>query len=270
MSKFLNFWQVDAFTKEPFKGNPAAVFILDDPLDDALMQNIAMEMNLSETVFVLQREGQKPLIRWFTPKQEVDLCGHATLAAAHIYLNEITVNGQEIVFDTMQVGALRVVRQQQADRYTMDFPSRLGERLELELVPQFIVDAISDTKPIGAYQSRDLMLVYEDEQLLRDFTPDFSALAQSDVFIIVTAKSRDSKYDFISRFFAADVGIPEDPVTGSAHCTSAPYWAQQLGKDELIAYQASTRGGELNLKVANDRVAISGDAVTVLSGTMAL
>jgi PhzF family phenazine biosynthesis protein len=259
----MRFWQVDAFTKEPFKGNPAAVFVLQEPLTDAVMQNIALEKNLSETAFVLERKGQNPLLRWFMPIGEIDLCGHATLASAHIYLTEIHPNLNEVAFDTKVAGPLRVTRQDST--YTMDFPARHGEAVDVKSVPAFVLDALTKARPVEARQARDLMLVYEDENTIRTLQPDLNALTKFDKFIIVTAKSA-APYDFISRFFCAADGVPEDPVTGSAHCTSAPYWAKKLGKNKLKAFQTSQRGGELLLEVTPDRVYITGHAVTVFEG----
>lgn len=264
--RLMKFWQVDSFTDKPFSGNPAAVFVLDTPLDDQLMQDITSEMNLSETAFILNREGKNPLLRWFTPMFEIDLCGHATLAAAHIYMTNIYPKLKEVTFDTKFVGSLKVIKNN--DSYTMDFPSRLGEKVNLEDIPPFVFDALSTVKPIEAYQSRDLMLVYESEQTVREMKPNFSALLDYKNFIIVTAKT-SGKFDFISRFFCADDGITEDPVTGSAHCTLAPYWAMKTSKSKLNAYQASKRGGELLLEMQKDRLYITGKAITVLEGLMA-
>lgn len=270
----MKFWQVDAFTHTPFKGNPAAVFVLDAPLDDTLMLNIAKEMNLSETAFILRRAGENPLLRWFTPVEEIDLCGHATLASAHIYMSEIDPDCTSITFDTVYAGALTVIKNQ--DTYTMDFPARAGEAVALDDIPDFILDALSDTRPIAAYKSRDLMLVYDDEATIRDMQPDYGQLKKHKDFIIVTSPKimvtgqgdTDTDYDFVSRFFCADDGIDEDPVTGSAHCTLAPYWAQRLGKNTLQAYQASARGGALGLDVTTDRIHITGPAITVIHGQM--
>lgn len=265
MKKKYGFWQVDAFTNQPFKGNPAAVFILENELDDEFMQNIAVEMNLSETAFVLLRgDNQRPLLRWFTPTTEIDLCGHATLASSHVLLTKIFPDKNEVTFDTKFVGPLPVKRNQ--DGYTMNFPSRLGDRVPLGEIPEFILEALSESRPIDAYKSRDLMLVYDDEKVIREIVPDFNALRAFKDFIIVTAKSSDSKFDFVSRFFCADDGIAEDPVTGSAHCTSTPYWAEKLGRTKLTAYQASKRGGELLLEVWGDRILITGQAVTLIEG----
>ena len=269
MEKRLQFWQVDSFTKEAFKGNPAAVVILEEEISDDILQNIAVEMNLSETAFIYEKEQGKPLLRWFTPMVEIDLCGHATLAAAHIYLTELRPDLNEVVFDTKWVGELKVEKSNLG--YSMNFPQRPGEKLEINEVPDFVLSGISkEHKPHTAYKSRDLMLVYDNADIIRNFKVDFNALAQYPDFIIVTAKSDDAKYDFISRFFCADDGISEDPVTGSAHCTSTPYWSKQLNKTSLKAYQASKRGGEIDLLMTEDRVIISGPAVTVIEGALKL
>jgi PhzF family phenazine biosynthesis protein len=263
----LNFWQVDAFTNQPFKGNPAAVFVLHQELSDELMQNIAIEMNLSETAFILIRKSQNPLLRWFTPMFEIDLCGHATLASAHIFMTEIYPEKDEIIFDTKFVGTLKVKKIGLG--YQMDFPSRLGEKQEIDNIPNYVLDALTTkARPHTAYKSRDLMLVYDDEQIIHTMVPDFNALNKYNDFIIVTAKSSDSRFDFISRFFCADDGIAEDPVTGSAHCTLGPYWSQHLGENDLKAYQASKRGGQIGLAIKENRVLITGEAVTVISGKM--
>ena len=267
MTTLLNFWQVDAFTNQPFKGNPAAVFILHEPLSDELMQNIAIEMNLSETAFVLLREGRNPLLRWFTPMFEIDLCGHATLASSHIYETKKQPDESEVTFDTIFVGQLKV--EKFGNGYCMDFPSRLGDKQDIADIPKFVLNAYTDkAKPHMAYKARDLMLVYDNDNIIHNIDPDFNALMKYKDFVIVTAKSSDPKYDFISRVFCADDGIAEDPVTGSAHCTLAPYWSEQLKKTNLKAYQASKRGGELDIQVTGDRILISGEAVTVIDGKM--
>jgi len=256
----MKFWQVDAFSNKPFKGNPAAVVILDKALPHQTLQNIAAEMNLSETAFVLV-ENDQPLLRWFTPKVEVDLCGHATLAAAHIYLSFLSKKST-VTFSTKFVGPLKVIKNE--NHYTMDFPSRPGEKLDLSEIPNFVFKSLSSHQPIEVFKARDLMLVYESEAIVRSIEPDFSALKKFPQWIIVT--SRAAKYDFISRFFCAGDGVDEDPVTGSAHCTLTPYWARLLKKNKLNAYQASERGGELTLELLGDRVLISGEVVTVFEG----
>ena len=265
----LPFWHVDAFTKRPFAGNPAAVFLLREVLSDALLQRIAIEMNQSETAFVLLRgDADRPLLRWFTTSAEIDLCGHATLAAAHVYLNENGLGGgEEVTFDTVFVGPLRVLRQ--GEDYIMDFPARPGNEVTLDTVPISVINALGPIQPVAAFQARDLMLVYPTEQAVRDIAPDMSVLCNHTCMVIVTAQcTSDSKYDFISRFFCPQDSVQEDPVTGSAHCTLAPYWAARLGKRKLFAFQASARGGELALELVTDRLFITGQAVTVLDGSM--
>lgn len=264
----LKFWQVDAFTQEPFKGNPAAVFILEKELDDDLMQLIAIEMNLSETAFILLRENKKPLLRWFTPMYEIDLCGHATIASSEVYFSHVDRDTDKVVFDTKYVGPIEVNKCDQA--YTMSFPLREGEEVNVNSIPKYILDSLSSSKPIYAAKSRDLMLVYDNEDSILEMKPDFNKLSECDEFIIVTAKSSNSKYDFISRFFCAAEGISEDPVTGSAHSTLAPYWAKQLNKTNMLAYQASKRGGELRLEMKADHVNITGYAVKLIEGCMSL
>ena len=269
----LKFWQVDSFAAAPFRGNPAAVFVYEGPLPDDFMKNIAIEMNLSETAFIQIRPGQNPLLRWFMPMAEIDLCGHATLAAAHIMMTEIQPSLNDITFDTKFVGPLHVQKDNWAYRqiyrqvYRMDFPSRLGERQDISDVPEFVITAINpDHRPHTAYKSRDLMLVYKDETIIQEAQPDFHALKNYPDFIIITAQSQNPEYDFISRFFCADDAVTEDPVTGSAHSTLAPYWADQLGKTKLRAYQASKRGGDLGIEISNNRIFISGQALTIFSG----
>lgn len=265
--KNLSFWQVDAFTAEKFKGNPAAVFILYEELDNDLMQNIAAETNLPETAFVLIRKEQNPILRWFTPTNEIDLCGHATLASAHVLFDNFYPTQNIVTFATKFVGELKVWRSNFG--LTMDFPVRSGEELSLKQIPSFVLNSLTTAaKPICAYQARDLMLVYKDEKIIREMTPNFNSLVNYPSFVIVTAASENPKYDFISRFFSPQDGVLEDPVTGSAHCTLAPYWGNRLKKPKLIAYQASKRGGELLLEIKGDRVLITGQAVTVLKGEL--
>jgi len=267
MKYHLKFWQVDSFTNEPFKGNPAAVFVLHEEIPDSLMQNIAVEMNLSETAFLLFRKEKKPTLRWFTPVVEVDLCGHATLAAAHIYFTELYPDFSEMTFDTKFVGPLTVKKKE--NKYTMNFPSRPGEQVDPKNISSFILEGLGiKVMPIGAYKSRDMMLVFDSDQVIKDIRPDFNTLAKYEDAIIVTAPSSGESYDFISRFFCANDGIPEDPVTGSAHCTLAPYWAGRMKKNSMKAYQASIRGGCLDLEICGDRVLISGEAITIIEGTM--
>ncbi len=260
----MKIWQVDSFTKQPFKGNPAGVMILNEPLSDELMQSISCEMNLSETAFIFLRDNEKPLIRFFTPSIEVDLCGHATLAGAHVYFTEMFPKENLIIFETKSAGNLPVRKSNEG--YTMDFPSRPGVKVDIRAIPQYVLNAISTTPPIEAYLARDLMLVYDNEETIRQAQPNFAALAPYENWIIITSKAKD--YDFISRFICAGDGILEDPVTGSAHCTLGPYWSKRLNKNKLQTYQASERGGELKVEINQDRVFITSHAVTVIEGTL--
>ncbi len=267
--KPLVFWQVDAFSDKPFHGNPAAVYVTDKALTDKTMQKIAIEHNLSETAFVLLRQNENPLLRWFTPTFEIDLCGHATLAAAHVLFSEFMMNKDKLTFDTKFVGELTIKRN--THNYAMSLPKRAGECLPLVDIPDKIISALSFTaQPLSAFKARDLVLVYENEDLIREMNPDFSALKDYPAFICVTAPSLDVRYDFISRFFCANDVVVEDPVTGSAHCTLGPYWAIRLKKTDLRAYQASERGGELFLKVGENNVEVTGKAITVMKGEMFL
>ena len=258
-------YQIDAFTKETFKGNPAAVVVLDQWLTPAVMQDIASENNLSETAFIVETKAGYHL-RWFTPMSEVDLCGHATLSAAHVIFTELKPKLNEIVFTTEVAGELTVTRKA-ANQYTLNFPARAGEKIDIKTIPEFVLKSLSPHQPIEAYQARDLMLVYDDPKIVRDIAPDYRELHKFDKWVIVTAKG-DQNYDCVSRFFCAGDGIDEDPVTGSAHCTIIPYWARVLGKTKLYAYQASERGGDIDAELIGDRVYLSGSAITYLKGTI--
>jgi len=248
-------YQADAFTNRLFGGNPAAICPLSEWLPDEIMQKIAAENNLAETAFFVKTDGGYKL-RWFTPEYEIDLCGHATLASAHIIFTELGFKESAIHFETVKAGILTVSKS--GDKYTMDFPSRVPIPIEL---PNGLAEAMGEKTPLAACRSRDYFLVYETEDDIIDLTPDFFALSKLDtVGVIATAPGKD--VDFVSRFFAPGAGIPEDPVTGSAHCNLIPYWANKLGKDKLHAYQLSSRKGELWC----DRVLMSGNAVTYLKG----
>jgi PhzF family phenazine biosynthesis protein len=256
----LRLYQVDAFASRVFAGNPAAVVPLDAWLEDATLQGIATENNLSETAFLVGDEGEYE-IRWMTPTAEVDLCGHATLAAAWVVFNELEPGRTEVAFRS-QSGPLRVSKK--ALRLALDFPSRPAGPAEAEL--GLLADALG-LAPASALKARDLMAVFEHEGDIRTLAPDMGKLAAFEATgIIVTAPGDDC--DFVSRFFAPAVGIPEDPVTGSAHCTLVPYWAERLGKTALHARQISPRGGELFCELRGDRVEIAGHAVKYLEGTI--
>jgi len=253
----LPIFQIDAFTRELFAGNPAAVVILDRWLEDRVLAAVAAENNLSETAFVIPHPGAVPL-RWFTPTVEVDLCGHATLAAAHVLLNHYFPSLDAVKFTTRS-GELSVARQ--GDLLRMDFPAMPPKPIE-------VTDALASAlgaRPREALAARDVLAVFDCEEDVRSLRPDFHAIAALDAFaIIVSAPGKE--VDFVSRFFAPRAGVPEDPVTGSAHCTLAPYWAAKLGKTSLIARQVSHRGGELRCEMAGDRVLISGSTVEYLRG----
>jgi PhzF family phenazine biosynthesis protein len=253
----LAMYQVDAFTGRLFGGNPAAVVLLEEELPAATMQAIAAENNLSETAFVLPEEGAYRL-RWFTPKVEVGLCGHATLGAAHVLFEIGAAGGDSVRFET-ESGTLTVSKE--GDLLSMNFPALPPEPVAKT---QELVRVLGAT-PIEVHAARDLMAVFETQEEIIGLTPDFVKLALMEPFaVIVTAPGND--VDFVSRFFAPKVGIDEDPVTGSAHCTLIPYWAKRLGKEKLHALQVSKRGGELFGEQLGERVAIKGRAVEYLRG----
>ncbi len=253
----LQIFQVDAFTSKPFGGNPAAVVPLEAWLPDETMQSIALENNLSETAFFV-REGDGYRLRWFTPTFEIDLCGHATLATAYVIF-EVLGSGENVLRFQTKSGELTVERV--GERLVMDFPSRPPVACD---VPEGLFEAIGK-EPIEVLKSRDYFLVYESEQDILDIRPNFSRLAEIPTHaVIVTAKGESS--DFVSRFFAPEAGINEDPVTGSAHCNLIPYWAGKLGKTQMFARQVSARGGELFCELKGERVSIGGNAVLYMKG----
>jgi PhzF family phenazine biosynthesis protein len=258
----LRLFQIDAFAHRVFTGNPAAVVPLDAWIDDPTLQGIATENNLAETAFIVGGQGEYE-IRWMTPAAEVDLCGHATLASAWVVFHELEPDRTEVVFRSRS-GPLGVVAE--GDRLALDFPSRPPVPREGQVAS--LADALGRT-PSEALSSRDLMAVYEREEDVRDLAPDMRKVAAFDVTgVIATAPGSDC--DFVSRFFAPAFGIPEDPVTGSAHCTLVPYWARHLGKTTLRARQISPRGGELFCELRGDRVAIAGRAVKYLEGEITI
>jgi PhzF family phenazine biosynthesis protein len=264
MASEIRIYQVDAFTDRPFAGNPAAVCPLDSWLGDPVMQAIAAENNLSETAFfVAETDGFR--LRWFTPTTEVDLCGHATLASAFVVMTELEPGRNQVIFGSRS-GPLAVARR--GDAFVMDLPSR---PLKPIAAPPALIEALG-AAPRVVLAGGDLMAgVFEDADTVRRLRPNGSAIAAIDArAILVTAPGTgpDADVDFVSRFFAPRQGIPEDPVTGSAHCSLTPYWAKRLGRDRLRARQVSARGGDLGCELRGDRVAISGQAVLVLRGTM--
>ncbi|RMF14322.1 MAG: PhzF family phenazine biosynthesis protein [Gammaproteobacteria bacterium] len=251
-------FQVDAFGRGPFTGNPAAIIPLDDWLPDHLLQAIAGENNLSETAFYVPRQQGFDL-RWFTPTREVDLCGHATLATAWVIFELFDFKGREIVFHTRS-GQLEV-RREDTTRLSMLFPARRPQ--EIELTPD--IERMVDQPVTLALRSRDLMLVLDSEEAVRHARPNLDMMARdTSLGVIITAAGEHC--DFVSRFFAPNAGIDEDPVTGSAHCTLTPFWAERLGKVELRAQQLSRRGGWLECHALGDHVRMVGEAHLYLDG----
>ena len=256
-------YQVDAFTDAAFSGNPAAVCLLERGASAEWMQHVAAEMNLSETAFLVSR-GEDYDLRWFTPGVEVDLCGHATLASAHVLWETGRLTADAPARFHTRSGLLTAV--QQGDRITLDFPATVPAPAE---EPDGLAAALG-VAPVHVARSRyDYLIEVEDEATVRGLKPDFRALGEIDVVrgIMVTARGSDGT-DFVSRFFAPAAGVDEDPATGSAHCCLAPYWAAKLGREALTAFQASKRGGTLRVEVRGDRVLLSGYAVTVLRGEL--
>lgn len=247
------YYQVDAFTTRVFGGNPAGVCPLEAWLPDDVLKEIAAENNLSETAYFVRRDGGYDL-RWFTPTVEVDLCGHATLAAAFVLFNELGFQGETVRFYT-RIGELGASRED--GRIVLDFPSWPGRRCDR--VPALLADAIG-WMPRELFKTRDFLAVFSTEEEVLNLTPDPAALARLDCLgVICTAPGTDC--DFVSRFFAPGAGVPEDPVTGSAHSTLVPYWSERLGKTKLFARQLSRRRGELFCEMRGDRVGIGGHAV---------
>ena len=256
--KTVRIYQVDAFTSKLFGGNPAAICPLDEWLPDEVMQNIALENNLAETAFIV-KESAHYHIRWFTPAVEVDLCGHATLGAAHVLFNHENFNGENIVFHSRS-GKLIVTKQ--GDELTLDFPADVMN--EVPVTAQLTAGFAE--KPLQAFRGKtDFMLVFENEKQIATMVPDLGKISELEARgVIVTAQGNE--VDFVSRFFAPQSGIDEDPVTGSAHTSLAPYWSGRLGKQTLSAVQLSKRKGFLTCTIAGDRVQISGKACLYLTG----
>jgi len=253
-------FQVDAFADRPFAGNPAGVCVLERPAPEKWMQVVAAEMNVAETAFLVRREDGVFDLRWFTPTVEVDLCGHATLASAHILWEEKHISAAVGAHFQTKSGPLRAWREGPAIR--MDFPSEPVVQAE---PPASLADALGVSFSYAGKNRMDWLVEVADEEAVRAVRPELRPLAALGVRgVIVTARSASSERDFVSRFFAPAAGVDEDPVTGSAHCALAPYWAAKLGKPALVGYQASTRGGTVQCTVAGDRVVLGGTAITVL------
>ena len=256
-------YQVDAFTDAPFKGNPAAVCLLEGPETDAWMQSVASEMNLSETAFLLP-EGNGWRLRWFTPKTEVDLCGHATLASAEVlFETQPTLRGNPISFQTRS-GEL--LARWTSEGVELDFPAMDYEPWKIS--PD--IESVLGFTPVNAvYSGNYFLFEAQDEALIRQAEPDYVALEKLPMpEVIITAASKDPEFDFISRFFAPQLGVDEDPVTGSAHCLLAPYWAEKMDKQVFDAFQASPRGGRLHLSLKGDRVLITGKAKFIFTAEL--
>jgi PhzF family phenazine biosynthesis protein len=263
----MKIFQVDAFAVEPFKGNPAGVCLLDKAMPEDWMQSLAMEMNLSETAFAL-RELDHWRLRWFTPKKEVSLCGHATLATSHVLWGAGLVPVDEAIYYETLSG--RLTARLQNGWIELDFPVRPVEACGANPA----INAALGAQPVATAVARSergdyYLLELGSDAAVRDLAPDFVKLEACRArAVIVTARSDDPHYDFVSRFFAPWLGIDEDPVTGSAHCYLAPYWSGKLGKKEFMAYQASERGGEMGCRWEGERVYLTGKAVTVLTGEL--
>ena len=256
-------FQVDAFTDKPFAGNPAAVCILPEAAAEDWMQHLANEMNLSETAFLVRQEDGFNL-RWFTPAVEVELCGHATLASAHILWEQGFLSSDRQARFFTRSGLLSAVRKDQW--IELDFPAEPEMQTEM---PEALLKAFGVSVRYVGKNRFDFLIELESAQAVRKMVPDFTLLSSiAGRGFIVTSRSDSSQYDFISRFFAPAAGVNEDPVTGSAHCCLGPYWAKKLGRKELVGYQASARGGGGKVRVGDDRVYLGGQAVTVMLATL--
>jgi PhzF family phenazine biosynthesis protein len=256
-------YQIDAFADGPFTGNPAAVCPLESWLPDKVMQSVAAENNLSETAFFVP-EGDGYRLRWFTPTTEVDLCGHATLASAFVVFRWLTPQRSEVSFQTQQAGPLTVSRD--GDLLALDFPARPPSPCP---IPEELATALG-RRPAAILAARDYLAVYDTAEDIKALTPDFAAIANLDRFAVIVTAPGTGGIDFVSRFFAPARGVDEDPVTGSAHCTLIPYWAERLGKTRLEARQLSRRGGALSCTMRGERVTIAGRAVLYLEGMIAI
>ena len=255
----LTIYQVDAFAENIFQGNPAAIVPLEDWIDDELMQNIAMENNLAETAYFVKTDSGYHL-RWFTPAKEIDLCGHATLASAYIIKNFIEPHLAEVNFTTQVAGTLRAMAKD--GMYTLDFPSRLPQSCD---VPDNLLKSLNITTAVEILKSRDYFVVLPNEEAVINIEPEFMLMKDLDATgVIVTAKGQTA--DVVSRCFYPGAGIPEDPVTGSAHCNVVPYWSKKLGKTKLFCKQLSQRGGDLHCELRGDRTLMSGKCVLYLQG----
>jgi len=261
----MQLYQVDAFTSAPFSGNPAAVCLLATDRGDGWMQDVAMEMNLSETAFLRRQSDGAFRLRWFTPTHEVDLCGHATLASAHVLWSEGVLSVDETARFATASGPLNAEREMEDGWITLDFPSDTVTPVD---PPDGLLEGLGADDPLFVGRTgRDLLVHLADANRIRDLDPDLPRIRSLDTRgVVATAESDIDQADFVSRFFAPQVGVPEDPVTGSTHCALAPYWARRIEKTNLVGIQLSRRGGTVRVDLDNpeaDRVALSGQAVTI-------
>lgn len=262
----LPFYWIDAFSQRPFHGNPAGVVPLSAWPEDALMQKIAFENGLAETAFFVRTGPNQAHIRWFTPELEIDLCGHATLASAYVAFNHLGQTGDRIVFDSKS-GPLTVTRRSDG-QLELDFPARAPVALTDAQLPPTLLAGLRGPRPEWIGKARDYFCVYSSEAVVRALKPDMTLLNQINVIGIIATAPGHSGVDFVSRFFMPNCVLPEDPVTGSSHCTLVPYWAGRLGKSPLRARQISARGGDLLCELAGERVKIAGHAVLYLQGEL--
>jgi PhzF family phenazine biosynthesis protein len=259
----LPLYQLDAFTTRQFAGNPAAVMPMDHFLEDAVLQSLAAENNLAETAFLVPDNGDFRL-RWFTPTVEVPFCGHATLASAAVVMERLEPGRGRVVFHSKS-GPLTVTRKETG--YLMDFPARSVRPVP---VPTGMAQALGATPLEGADDAFNYVVLLEDAQAVRDLAPDLGAIARLDRTGVIVTAPGDGNYDFVSRYFAPAKGIPEDPVTGGAHCALVPYWASRLNKTRFRAFQASRRGGEILCRLVGDRVELEGNCAFYLEGVVNL
>ena len=254
----MKYFVIDAFAEKVFQGNPAGVCVLEKPLKQKIMQSIAKENNLSETAFIY-KEREQYFLKWFTPKAEIDLCGHATMAAAYVVMNFIEKTTSVVAFHT-QSGILTV--QKKGNLFEMDLPCRMPKKID---VVEKVTDVIG-IKPVGTYISRDLIILLENGNQIKNIKPDFDKMKKLNIGLGVVVTAKGEKVDFVSRYFTPELESKEDPVTGSSHSSLIPFWAKKLQKSSMIAKQLSERGGILYCQNAGERVKVSGNAVLYMMG----
>ncbi|MEY8391153.1 PhzF family phenazine biosynthesis protein [Lachnospiraceae bacterium 45-W7] len=257
----MDYYIVDAFTDKLFSGNPACVCVLEEALTDEVMQNIAFENNLSETAFIY-KNGTNYKLRWFTPSFEIDLCGHATLAAAFVVFNRIGCDSDKVDFETAS-GVISVIRK--GDLYEMTFPKRIAQ----SIMPKPDIAELLSFEPLELYSERDLYVIMENEEEVKHYIPDYAKLKKLNSWLGIVITAKGNHTDFVSRYFCPELMV-EDPVTGSSHSTLVPIWSKKLGKNKLLAKQLSRRGGILYCECCNDNIKISGNAVIYSKGSILL